>query len=110
MGVDIPDISRVLIWGLPDNLVTLWQQVGRAGRNYQKAVAIVYIFSKPRKNRVVFPLNICYRQYIIRNFYKCQNFVVVHNACVTNDGDNCNCSYCNCCTFCAGRCPCKSQQ
>ena len=34
MGVDIPDISRVIQWGIPNfvNLSTLWQRMGRAGR------------------------------------------------------------------------------
>lgn len=34
MGVDIPDISRVIQWGVPNfvNLSTLWQRMGRAGR------------------------------------------------------------------------------
>lgn len=35
MGVDIPDIRRVIQWGVPNfiNLSTLWQRMGRAGRS-----------------------------------------------------------------------------
>ena len=35
MGVDIPDIQRVIQWGVPNfiNLSTLWQRMGRAGRS-----------------------------------------------------------------------------
>ena len=34
MGVDIPDVRRVIQWGVPNfiNLSTLWQRMGRAGR------------------------------------------------------------------------------
>ena len=35
MGVDIPDVRRVIQWGVPNfiNLSTLWQRIGRAGRS-----------------------------------------------------------------------------
>lgn len=34
MGVDIPDVCRVIQWGVPTfiNLSTIWQRMGRAGR------------------------------------------------------------------------------
>lgn len=35
MGVDIPDVQRVIQWGVPNfiNLSTVWQRMGRAGRS-----------------------------------------------------------------------------
>ena len=41
MGVNIPDISRVINWGLPPTLEDLVQQTGRAGRNGIPADAIL---------------------------------------------------------------------
>jgi len=42
MGVNIPDISRIINWGLPPTLEDLAQQTGRAGRNGLPADAILY--------------------------------------------------------------------
>ena len=42
LGVNIPDISRIINWGLPQNLEDLVQESGRAGRNGSQAQAILY--------------------------------------------------------------------
>ena len=42
MGIDIPDIARVINWGVPSTLEDLVQQTGRAGRNGLQADAILY--------------------------------------------------------------------
>ena len=42
LGVNIPDISRIINWGLPQNLEDLIQESGIAGRNGSKAQAILY--------------------------------------------------------------------
>ena len=33
MGVDIPDIRYVVLWGAPSTISDTWQQIGRAGRD-----------------------------------------------------------------------------
>ena len=33
MGVNIPDISIVILWGLPPSLLHMWQEIGRCGRD-----------------------------------------------------------------------------
>ena len=42
LGIDIPDIQYVLHWG-PSNLITYWQEVGRAGRDGRKSNAILFV-------------------------------------------------------------------
>lgn len=46
MGVDCPDITRIISWGPPSTLEDLLQQTGRAGRDGSQSEAILY-FRKP---------------------------------------------------------------
>lgn len=42
LGVDIPDIQRVIHWGIPSDVEEYVQESGRAGRNGELAQAIIY--------------------------------------------------------------------
>ena len=42
MGVDCPDIRRIIHWGIPDSLESYAQETGRAGRDKERADAILY--------------------------------------------------------------------
>ena len=42
LGVDCPDIGRVINWGAPSTIEELVQQSGRAGRNGAEAEAILF--------------------------------------------------------------------
>ena len=42
LGVDYPDIARVINWGTPNTVEELVQQTGRAGRDGSDADAILY--------------------------------------------------------------------
>ena len=53
MGVNIPDISRIINWGLPPTLENLAQQTGRAGRNGLPADAILYNKSTQNSSELV---------------------------------------------------------
>ena len=46
MGVDCPDITRIISWDPPSTLEDLLQQTGRAGRDGSQSEAILY-FRKP---------------------------------------------------------------
>lgn len=43
LGVDIPDVRRIIHWGLPSNLEEYVQEAGRAGRDGKPAQAILYV-------------------------------------------------------------------
>ena len=42
MGVDCPDIRRVVHWGMPATLEEYIQETGRAGRDSEPSLAILY--------------------------------------------------------------------
>ena len=42
LGMDCPDIARVINWGIPNTVEELVQQTGRAGRDGSDADAILY--------------------------------------------------------------------
>ncbi|XP_035660196.1 ATP-dependent DNA helicase RecQ-like [Branchiostoma floridae] len=42
MGIDIPDISCVVVYGLPKSMSQLYQEIGRAGRSGEPATAVVF--------------------------------------------------------------------
>ena len=42
MGVDIPDIRQIIHWGMPATLEEYVQEVGRAGRDGNHSVGILY--------------------------------------------------------------------
>ena len=46
VGVDIPDVSRVVHWGISRNALCYWQEVGRAGRNGEQAEGYLYVVPK----------------------------------------------------------------
>ena len=46
MGIDIPDVRRVVHWGISNNSLCYWQEVGRAGRDGMPAQAYLYVVPK----------------------------------------------------------------
>ena len=49
MGVDCPDIARVINWGCPNTLEELAQETGRGGRDGRTVEAILYPTTLGRK-------------------------------------------------------------
>ena len=46
MGIDIPDVSIVVIWGLPSALLQLWQEAARAGRDGRSSISLCYAYPR----------------------------------------------------------------
>ncbi len=42
MGIDCPDIDRIIHWGLPSCIEEYVQETGRAGRDGRRAVAVLH--------------------------------------------------------------------
>lgn len=97
LGVDCPDIRRVIHWGLPSNIEYV-QESGRAGRDGLNAQAILY---KGKPGRDVQTLmeeylkneNICCRKFLF------QGFLMYH--------ENKDVVGCKCCDICAMTCDCQ---
>ena len=52
MGLDSPNIRRIIHWGPPTDIELYVQETGRAGRDKQKAHAILYFQSKELSSNV----------------------------------------------------------
>ena len=41
LGVSIPNIRRVIQWGVSDDMLQYWQEISRAGRDGQMSEAVL---------------------------------------------------------------------
>ena len=99
LGVDCPDISRIIHWGAPNTLEDLVQESGRAGRDGRLSQAILYHkivrekVSKPvreyGKNQIV-----CRRTLLFKKF-------------LFNEKKKGLIKACNCCDICEPLCVCS---
>ena len=46
MGLDCPDVRRIIHWGPPEDIEMYLQETGRAGRDGSQAYAILYRISR----------------------------------------------------------------
>ncbi|CAC5398329.1 recQ [Mytilus coruscus] len=131
MGVNIPNIKLVVLWGLPSTLLLLWQETGRCVRDGSFGLMICYAFkrsvSKPcdicRSNRKfqckcssqeylrsLVETEQCQRSYLLRHFLldgmsrqllPCNDFNCTENC------HSCSCVKCKCCIVCRRKCECS---
>ena len=132
LGIDIPNVRSVIIWGLPDSLMDLWQLFGRGGRDGKQSYAMCYCFPRSllckhcrsgncnckysNKSSIKSALaeKTCYRYSILKNFVldKKMNAELssVQESCETKSCETlCNCGACLCCTSCSASCKCVSK-
>lgn len=49
MGLDLPNVRRIVHWSPPDDLDMYVQEIGRAGRDGEDAVAVLYYSDKAKR-------------------------------------------------------------
>lgn len=99
LGMDIPDIRNVVHWGVPDDCLAYWQEVGRCARSGQLGNAFMYLppFALSRQSiddkiKAFVSFKKCLRRYILEYlFVDGMNVVELEIAC---KNDRC-CSICD---------------
>ena len=100
MGIDCPDIDRIIHWGAPSTLEQYAQETGRAGRDGRQATALMYYKQSGRHieeavHSYACNQTECRKQKLFRSFLFCNLDV----SSVTR---------CQCCDVCACICTCES--
>ena len=118
LGVEITDIRRVIHWGHSSSVLSHWQQVGRAGRDGHKAIAIWYpqsvkgedkdFFAGLKKNE-----DKCIREEFLRYFVLPSSDLSLFKEFSDRETcdkscDDCSCMLCECCNHCKSKCKCHS--
>ena len=113
MGVNIPDIDRVVHWGASKSPLDYWQEVGRLGRDGRNGVAVLLGYPRGMLRergseienifRKIFDSGTCLRKCVLKDLYldemgeldESERIVCVSdNDC---EGESCCCAACNCC-------------
>ena len=50
MGVDMKDVVNIFHWGVPDNVLQYWQEIGRGGRSGKPATAVLFAYGPSMRN------------------------------------------------------------
>ncbi|XP_048755624.2 bifunctional 3'-5' exonuclease/ATP-dependent helicase WRN-like [Ostrea edulis] len=137
MGINIPDVSIVLIWGLPPSLLQLWQEAGRAGRDGRSSISVCYAY--PRS--IALPCDSCRksgkrkcdcaRRTYLRELVsttECQRYHILHTFSLSDENKSelkdlmkmnntccscenlCNRKLCKCCITCVMKCKCSNRK
>ena len=99
MGIDCPDIVRVIHWGLPSNIEDYAQETGRAGRNGKPAEAVLYRGKMGKHSSATMKMysantTSCRRQCLFQGFLK------------YNESEIDKIVNCACCDMCTSICKC----
>ena len=113
MGIDIPDIRCVILWGIPGSCCEYWQQIGRACRDGSNGHAILYkVHSRLPINDDIKDVfcddsSMCLRTSILEKIWlKDMGAIPVKNSHCDRSCDSCTCQLCLCCSNCRRKCPC----
>ena len=98
MGIDCPDIENVIHCGAPSTVEQYVQETGRAGRNGEPAVALLY--GKPGKHVDEAMGKYCSNSKECRRHALFQNFLFYED-------DKSMLETCKCCDICALKCRCN---
>lgn len=116
MGIEIPDIRRVIYWGPTSSLLSFWQEFGRGGRDGKPATATWYAGGKADNDRETFQKmrshNSCVRETILQacslpETDKTSLQLLARRRQCDAACSTCTCDFCKCCSFCRRSCPCQ---
>lgn len=123
MGVEVPDVRRVVHWGRVKSVLSFWQQVGRCGRDGLPAQAMWYPSSVTGDDREVFQHmkngSKCVRRTILEAFVlqpgdtEQLDQLDARQPCAAAGGRQCAqcaCSLCSCCSYCRAQCSCSASE
>ena len=97
MGIDCPDIRRIVHWGMPATLEYV-QETGRAGRYGQPSVAILY---QGKRSKNATDRSLLYKS----NTAHCRRKLLFEEFLMCSECDL-NVSGCSCCDVCEALCDC----
>lgn len=102
LDVNFPKVSHVIMYGVPDDVEAMLQQVGRAGRDGTQAHAVVYATKQhPQTSEAVRRVidqrrNGCFRHALYSNFEKDTKSVEPGHRCCTYCHSVCKCNFAGC--------------
>ena len=100
MGIDCPNIRRIIHWGVPSNLEEYVQETGRAGRDGKSSVATLYA-GKGGKHA-----NAKVRNYV-SNTVECRRRLLFQEFLLYTEF-NIKVKGCKCCDVCQQSCTCEA--
>ncbi len=117
IGINIRDIRTVVQFGKCPNMMTFWQQMGRAGRDGNDSLAICYPKSTAGDDKELFDelkkQEVCSRKLILNHFLLPEqdksllDYLDRREPC-RQMCDSCECALCKCCSFCEAHCDCNA--
>ncbi|XP_063416583.1 uncharacterized protein LOC134698773 [Mytilus trossulus] len=117
LGIDIPNISIVVCWGVSSSAMTFWQELGRCARNGSDGYTYTYPYARSlslcsdKKMKDLIKEKGCLRNHILSLFILdgMDEDLPTSSACDVNECDVCKCQMCRCCSNCKMKCCCKGK-